>query len=84
MPAKSLDPKNRQDLFELLAEELMQDKPDEKVVRDLSKKLGLPYTGNMLGHLHTALENAERFYGSSAVRSEKLNPSEVKGKYVEN
>jgi hypothetical protein len=71
---------NNLDLMEQLASELIGDIPNELLVKDLSAKLGLPYTDDSLKQLEQVLLNLESIYQSSAdISSKKLKLPELEG-----
>lgn len=47
----------KQELIEKLVDELMKNRPDQKVVRLLSNKLGIPYSQDTLTQMNTILMN---------------------------
>lgn len=71
---------NNLDLMEQLASELIGDIPNELVVKDLSAKLGLPYTEDSLKQLEQVLLNLESIYQSSNdISSKKSKLPELEG-----
>ena len=71
---------NNLDLMEQLASELIGDIPNELVVKDLSAKLGLPYTDDSLKQLEQVLLNLESIYQSADdISSKKLKLPELEG-----
>ena len=49
--------KSKQELIEKLVDELMKNRPDQKVVRQLSIKLSIPYSQDSLTQMNTILMN---------------------------
>ncbi len=62
--------------LEALVEELMKDKPSASLVQQLSSKLGLPYSGDLVTQMGTVLEEVHRMYGSTLSRLNKNSEME--------
>lgn len=54
---QSEKPYTKQDLIAKLVDELMKDRPDQKIVRQLSHKLSIPYSQDSLTQMNTILMN---------------------------
>lgn len=66
---------NAEDL-ETLVEELMKDKPNATLVQQLSAKLGLPYSGDLVTQMSTVLQEAHKIYGSTLNQHNKNSEME--------
>lgn len=62
--------------LEALVAELIKDKPSATLVQQLSSKLGLPYSGDLVTQMSMVLEEVHRVYGSTLSRMNKNSEME--------
>ena len=50
----------KQETIEKLVDELMKDRPNQKIVKDLSRQLSIPYSSDSVTQMNTILMNLNR------------------------